>query len=82
MMPSNDAAASHDHEPSAQRATFIVRVWRERLDDAHAEWRGTIEHVQSGERRAVVDADGAARLVASWLSALAEQPASETIAGR
>jgi hypothetical protein len=82
MMPSSVAAASQHDEPSPQRATFILRLWRERLDDARVEWRGTVEHVQSGERRAVADADGAARLLASWLSALEEEPASETIAGR
>jgi len=33
-------------------AAFIVRIWCERGDDAspNAEWRGSIEHVQSGER--------------------------------
>lgn len=33
-------------------AAFIVRVWSERRDDeaAAAEWRGSVEHVQSGER--------------------------------
>lgn len=33
-------------------AAFIVRVWGERGDgdDALREWRGSIEHVQSGER--------------------------------
>ncbi|KQR13086.1 MULTISPECIES: hypothetical protein [Xanthomonas] len=33
-------------------AAFIVRVWGERGDgdDTVREWRGSIEHVQSGER--------------------------------
>lgn len=33
-------------------AVFIVRVWCERgdADSAIAEWRGSIEHVQSGQR--------------------------------
>ena len=33
-------------------AAFIVRVWGERgdTDDAVREWRGSVEHVQSGER--------------------------------
>lgn len=32
---------------------FIVRIWREprEIDDAASEWRGMIEHVESGERR-------------------------------
>lgn len=33
-------------------AAFIVRVWRERGDGdaAVVEWRGSVEHVQSGQR--------------------------------
>jgi hypothetical protein len=33
-------------------AAFIVRIWCERgeEDAANAEWRGSVEHVQSGER--------------------------------
>jgi hypothetical protein len=33
-------------------ASFIVRIWRERGDGlaASQEWRGAIEHVQSGRR--------------------------------
>jgi hypothetical protein len=33
-------------------AVFIVRIWREHgdADSAVAEWRGTVEHVESGQR--------------------------------
>jgi hypothetical protein len=33
-------------------AVFIVRIWCERgdADSALAEWRGSVEHVQSGQR--------------------------------
>jgi hypothetical protein len=33
-------------------AAFIVRIWCERGDEhsANVEWRGSVEHVQSGER--------------------------------
>jgi hypothetical protein len=33
-------------------AAFIVRIWCERGDEdaAHVEWRGSVEHVQTGER--------------------------------
>lgn len=34
----------------AERATFIVRLWRRSARD---DWEGLIEHVQSGERRGV-----------------------------
>jgi len=32
--------------------SFVIRVWQEprELEGAGAEWRGRIEHVQSGER--------------------------------
>ncbi|UXY14500.1 hypothetical protein N8I74_14405 [Chitiniphilus purpureus] len=35
-----------------QSASFIVRIWREHgeTDNAPAEWRGSIEHVQTGQR--------------------------------
>lgn len=35
----------------ADRATFIVRLWRRSAGD---DWEGLVEHVQSGERRGVV----------------------------
>lgn len=49
------------------RATFIVRMWKEIPDADMPEWRGTVEHAQSGERRAVVGADGLLDLLAVWL---------------
>ncbi|HSC78921.1 MAG TPA: hypothetical protein VLC08_01080 [Chitinolyticbacter sp.] len=35
-----------------QSASFIVRIWRERgeTEDGPGEWRGSIEHVQTGKR--------------------------------
>ncbi len=34
-------------------AVFIIRIWCERgdADSALGEWRGSVEHVQTGERR-------------------------------
>jgi hypothetical protein len=31
-------------------ATFIIRMWLEPTGDDAGEWRGQVEHVQSGER--------------------------------
>lgn len=42
--PGADAPAA----PVPQRATFILRLWRER--DEGATWRAEVECVQSGER--------------------------------
>jgi hypothetical protein len=52
-----------------QRATFIVRLWRERPDAASG-WRGSVEYVQGGERRAAADAAATLALVELWLEAL------------
>jgi len=32
-------------------ATFIVRMWAEPINEDHNEWRGQVEHLQSGEKR-------------------------------
>jgi hypothetical protein len=38
------------HEASQPRShLFIVRVWHEELDPTEQEWRGKVQHVQSGE---------------------------------
>jgi len=71
-MTASPAAADDHGEQRVQRATFILRMWREPVNAGRAEWRGTVEHVQSGERRAVPDATGAAALVAGWLHELEE----------
>jgi hypothetical protein len=77
MMESTGATTTSPAERSPPRATFILRLWREQLDEARAEWRGTVEHVQSGERRAVRDPDGAAEVVAAWLRAAEQFDLSE-----
>jgi len=38
-------------------STFVVRFWRERSREG-AQWRGRIEHVQTGENAAFLDLDG------------------------
>lgn len=39
-----------DEPPSAH--SFVVKIWAKRVDDASqdASWRGSITHVESGER--------------------------------
>ena len=70
LSPTRHPARSDD--PGAQRATFILRLQREPHGPDRAVWRGTIEHVQSGERRAVQDAEHAAAVVTGWLRTLDE----------
>lgn len=39
--------------PTIQYASFLIRLWREADGDAASEpadWRGEIEHIQTGER--------------------------------
>ncbi|MCI0396436.1 MAG: hypothetical protein L0332_00855 [Chloroflexi bacterium] len=53
----------------AEAHSFVVRLWRENPDnsDEPGEWRGWLEHVQSGQRhyfRAVTDIS---RIVATYL---------------
>jgi antirestriction protein ArdC len=72
MMIALPAAADDHAEHRVERATFILRLQREPHGQEQAAWRGTVEHVQSGERRAVPDAAAAAALVISWLHRLEE----------
>ena len=67
------AAGSNDVRlPGTRRATFIVRMWCEDERPRREGWRGTVEHAQSGERRAVAGADGLLDLLTAWLMEEAE----------
>ena len=46
-----------DKSYAAPCSTFVVRLWREWTVEG-PRWRGRIEHLQSGECGAFVDADG------------------------
>jgi hypothetical protein len=48
---------------------FIVRIWREpgETEDAPPSWRGVIEHIPSGQRRAVKDLSDIAHFIAIYL---------------
>lgn len=66
------ARSSNTSIPEARRATFIVRMWCEGERPTGDGWRGTVEHAQSGERRAVDGADGLLDLLTAWLKEEAE----------
>lgn len=39
--------------PSIQYASFLIRLWREEsagLDKRPVDWKGEVEHIQTGER--------------------------------
>lgn len=74
MTPAQASTTGRRGEAQQLRATFIIRLVREPSGAERTAWRGTVEHVQSGVRRAVPDAAGAAALLAGWLHEL-EQPA-------
>ena len=72
-MKRNTAASMSDPQANeARRATFIVRMWTESEAPDQSIWRGTVEHAQSGERRAVVGAEELLELIATWLAKDAE----------
>ncbi len=50
---------------AVERATFVLRLWRPSTD--RGAWQGDVEHVQSGERRAVPGVADALRAVRAWL---------------
>ena len=37
------------HYQPQQSHLFTVRMWQEELGEGHSEWRGKVQHVQSGE---------------------------------
>lgn len=49
--------------------SFIVRIWREprEIEGSAPEWRGTIEHVSSGQRRYFNNLDEIAAFVSPYL---------------
>lgn len=56
--------APGERADGAERATFIVRLWRRASGD---DWQGQVEHVQSGERRAAPTLAATLAAVRRWL---------------
>ena len=40
---------SERHERARRSELFTVQLWREDLGDNRTEWRGKVQHVQTGE---------------------------------
>lgn len=55
------------HPGAAERATFIVRLWRR---SSREQWKGQVEHVQSGERLPALSLAAALVAVRRWLADL------------
>jgi hypothetical protein len=55
----------------AEAHSFVLRIWRENRDDptVDAEWRGWIEHVQSGRRTYFRELQEIEQLLAEYMSA-------------
>lgn len=49
MMPEKKHEPGEDGRVEIQTQTFILRVWLKSRQGAGREWRGRIQHVQSGE---------------------------------
>lgn len=45
----------HNHTQAGRTHLFMVRLWLELLGEGHAEIRGEVRHVLSGERRYIRD---------------------------
>lgn len=41
----------HTNQPGHHSHLFTLRVWTEMVDAEEREWRGTVQHVSSGESR-------------------------------
>lgn len=54
-MPAGSAESASGARPPV--STFVIRLWWE-WSAAEPQWRGRIDHVQSGESGAFIDIDG------------------------
>jgi hypothetical protein len=50
--------------------SFVIRMWRENRDqpDAEGEWRGWIDHVQTGKRHYFRQVQTISRIVSGYVS--------------
>jgi hypothetical protein len=57
--------------------SFVIRVWQEprEIEGAGPEWRGRIEHVQSGERAYFQHLDRMVEFIVTYLSEPAQRSA-------
>ncbi len=55
----------------AEAHSFVMRIWRENRDDPddQADWRGWIEHVQSGQRHYFREVKEIPAIVAGYVGA-------------
>jgi hypothetical protein len=56
--------------------TFVVRFWRE-TSAGEGRWRGQIEHVQSGEGAAFLNAEGMFRFMRQFGIAVRSEPVDD-----
>jgi hypothetical protein len=58
----------------AEAHSFVMRIWRENRDDPAdpPEWRGWLEHVQSGQRHYFRELEEIPAIVAGYVGAGAE----------
>lgn len=53
-------------EPGAQAISFVVRIWRQ-TEPAVSEYRGWVEHVQSGQRTSFLGLDQLSSVIAAHI---------------
>jgi hypothetical protein len=53
-------------EPGAQAISFVVRIWKQ-TGPADPEYRGWVEHVQSGQRTSFLGLDQLSSVIAAYM---------------
>ena len=61
----------------SQTHSFTIRLWSERLDDDVYEWRGRLQHTESGERRYFRNAESLYGALLNILADTDPQPLTE-----
>jgi len=53
-------------EPETQAVSFVVRIWKQ-TGPANPEYRGWVEHVQSGQRTSFLGLDQLSSVIAAYI---------------
>ena len=61
----------------SQTHNFTIRLWSERLDNDKYEWRGRLQHTESGERRYFRNAESLYGVLLDILADTDPQPPTE-----
>jgi len=57
MLRHEKKSQGEHQEPGTQAQTFTLRIWITNQEGTHLEWRGRMQHIQSGEVKYCQDWD-------------------------